>query len=367
MTYYQRTQTTKLLLTAVAITLFTFLLLGCDNCSDIGGIGKESDVKIYFTAINSNNSVPNVFFTDENLSEINLVQQNAIIFSPPAKNDKLAFITKNTSNETILNLQVLRNKNVTELLKDNQIFTISQPILSPAGNLIAFDAGVGRLLLYDIEKTSTSIVTNQLITYSTPSFSYDGLYLSYLINNDGFIKIIVVSADFPQNEILRIDLSGFSAPRNSQMTINWASDSYWFSFAYSKDEMDYVIVRDLFGQQNTVNSVRTELGFDNPTLSPSAEFLLFTSSDGGLWVRSLDENDIRYSKLTDGQDLQAILPQWSSDGKSIIFYSTESISSPNSSAQYDLFKMKVKYSGNIVSAESLSLISSNVLRAYWGI
>jgi hypothetical protein len=350
----------------VIILAFLVFLTSCNNC-DTGNNPNsgQPELGIYFTSLPLNSSIPTVYRIDPEANDIKLILENAVIYSPPSDNGKIAFIRRSQELNDLMLFDI--NNNDTSLIEsDNDQFSVSYPVISSDGKKIAFFGGDTRLFIYRLDNFSIEKVSNDLYNNSLASFSPNSKMISLFekINNEEF-KVVILDAEQTEIKIAEFNFNGELRQNNLENTLKW-KDNDKLIFGYQKEENDKIIIIDIpINSVKEIDFTKDLPGASMPDLSNNEDMVCFISSSGEILARNID-GEPRFSTLTDNNNnVRYTYPDWSPDGKYIIV--NRNYNSEFNSENSDIIVLKIVRNGVFAIAEENILISNNSYLAFWKI
>ncbi len=309
---------------AKAIMVIAVLLqFSCDVC-DTGNGGSGQEPAIFFTGFSENSQFPGVFSVEEDGAKLEEVVSNAVIFSGPSINGKIAFRKQDTS--TGMRTLYLSNTDGTMesvMFTEDASFSIAYPVLSFNGGLIAFDGGNGRLLLKSTATQGILVsITGNLLPNSIASFSPDSRMLAYFEGKSKSDEVSVVIWDAgSETEAYREEFEFGPDYRSGEPKICWI-DNQTFLFLMTGAESDYFYIRDLSGRREEHRFRRNEVSFGGAYL-PAANFnseITFTGYDGNIWEMSFIESSLTFKKITNSPEGELnLFASYSAGGNKLVF------------------------------------------------
>jgi Tol biopolymer transport system component len=341
------------------------LIYSCDTCDISGSDGGNSDEKIYYTAISSNNLIPDIYSINKNGTEIKKIISDGIVFSSPSINRQICFMRKNIQGIGELYLYDSDN-NIFHLITKSTFVDIAFPVLSSDGSKIAFNAADGRLLINkDIANPIFDQISGKLLSGNIPSFSPDSKKLAYFekISNQT-IAVKVIDAENTANIITLFskDFDGSILSEEGNVSINWSKDSKAIIFSVQIDGKSVLYIINI-ETQNEVKFSFDTFTFNQPAISPDSKFAVFSNIDGNLWIINIDNTDVSFSRITNNKDgSKCFNPLWSSDGKSICY---NMVSDFSNGLYTNLMLAEVEIKGSNVKPKLIMILSNNVYKGFW--
>ncbi len=357
---------TKLAL--VSFYSFFILLSSCDNCNGPSGNGNNPENKICFTAFSINDNSSAIFSSTAKGREMTVLARNIILQSAPSKTGKIVYTKFDAiSSSNWLYIASIDGKEDKLLAKENSLFSIQNPAISPDGSKILFNGGFNRLLVYDIEKTVFNQITGKLLQNSSPTFSPDGKKIAYFEKNGNEFVVKVISATSTDivNVIFSKSFQGDLQSLLSNTFINWDADSEVIIFSYTNNSRDYITSVNINDKSEISFDYTAEsIGNFNPSINLAKQTVIFTGKDGNLWGRNYNENDNRLFQLTNTDvGEKYYLPSWSNDGKYLLvsnFNGNDSNDNFN-----DLIVFEITKEDEIIKTKRSYLISNSTYKGFW--
>lgn len=355
---------------SVALLLFIFLvfLVSCDTCgTDNSGGDGNKELRIFFTAVPVNGTIPSVFSINPEGNDLKEIISNAIIYSPPSDNGKIAFLRKENGVNSLY-LSDLTGQNEKLIERDNNQFQISFPVLSSDGGKIAFYGSDSELYIYRPSNFSIERIASDFIGSSIPSFSPDSKKLAFFTqNSSNEFTVNIIDADNPEVVYLSKVYSGV-INGEYYSSIQWQNDGELVIFSYfDLNNNEFLVNLALSGasQDGELKFQKDLPGILMPDISYNSELFCFISKDGELLTRNLS-GEANFSTLAKSDDdFQFAYPDWNEDDNYILVnkvYSGDNFVNSNYS---DILVMKISQNGTIAFADRTFLISNNSFRGFW--
>ncbi|MBX3043783.1 MAG: hypothetical protein KIT33_13505 [Candidatus Kapabacteria bacterium] len=354
------------------IGFFALILFSrCDTCIETSGNGNTPEELVYFSAAPVNSSLPNVYQTDGEGSFIDNLLINGITFSAPSDNGKITYIRKDIENgNSSLFISNIDGSNQNLIVSDNDIFSVSFPVISSNGRYIAFNAGNSRLFVYDVESGSPTFnqITGRLAQGSFASFSNNSQYFAYIEGDGSATAYTVKVAQSAGSDNLitkysksigNIDFAG-----ESDLKVNWSDDSQQIIFSVKNGSNDDIYLIDInSGTERIVSIPNENIGGKDASLSPKNDFLAVSGRDGNIWLIFTATNDLRYSNITRTDGFERYhSPKWSWDGSKVLYNSTTLLDSDIYST---LICSEINYELALASIKRSYILSSNAFKGFW--
>ncbi|MFP4527265.1 MAG: TolB family protein [Candidatus Kapaibacterium sp.] len=338
---------------AIAMAL---LMFGCDVC-DLGEGDGNGEYSVYFTAVPLNSDIPGIFTVSEDGTGLHEIINNGILYSPPAANGRIAFMqTDLASGENQIVIAGIDGSNPEVIVRENALWDISFPILSPDGARIAFYGGRKELWLVNVSDATVNRITSNFADGTLPAFSPDGGRLVFFENVEGGVRLAMVNTFGNQNK-LTLDYDLTLIDYRGESRISWAQGGSRIAFSLTSGEADYLVLVD--GDLNELSRIRIDYpGVFMPDISATGEKVIFTAPDNGsLWLADLSGESPKFRDLTGSAAGEINLyPTWSDDGKYALF--NKSYADDPEHSYNTLFIIEP-------STRKISVLSNNAYRGYF--
>ncbi len=367
-TYFTKKSKEKILIIFI-INIIIFAFYSCEICNNTENNTGASEEEIYFTASPENSKYPNIYKTTPQGNMINNIISNAIAFSSPSNNGKIVFIRKNEiDGSNNLFISDYNGANIRLITKDNDIFSINYPLISPNGKYITFNGGNSKLIYHDVNTGSLfNLISTRLATGSIPSFSYNSKYLAYVESSSEqnfVLKVVEAENTDILNTKYSKNLGNINFSDNTEILINWSSDSKSIIFTIRKTEEDEVYIINVENSEERVLILKnSEIGANQAILSPNNDFIAVSGKDGNIWLVFIATNDLKYSRITNSLGFERnFSPKWSQKGDKILF---NSVSPLDNGIYSTLICSELEYSSVLVKPIKSYILSNNVYRGFW--
>lgn len=340
------------------LTVFVLLNIGCPVCDNGSGNIVEHN-EIIFTGFSQNSLVPGIHTVDRNGDYLQELVRNGVLYSPPSKGGSIVFKRQDT--ESGLNQIVMigtDGEDETVILGENQIWSIAYPVLSPYGDLIAFDGGNNQLFIMDKFQNLTIRVSRDYARNTIPTFSPKGDKLAFFEGNRSTGPISVCIYDtLQQKTIKKIAYDfGMNYPIG-EPSVKWI-DNESFVYMISTDESDviyiYSLSSDLINEIVFDRNVISFRGAYMPEVSPNGNWIAFTGRDGNVWTRELNNFDVEFKNHSKSGDGESNLFQaWSPDSRYILF--AKYFQGESNAALYTVD----------IETGRINILSNSIERGYW--
>ncbi len=337
-------------------------LYSCKNTCEPVCCGGEKESSLFFTALSENDGVPLVFELSSDFSDINVLAENARLYSAPAANGDYCYSRENNQNgktEIFLSNQINRSeKNITENIAN---YDYTYPVISPLGGAIAMNSQDNRLYLYSYSSASEqlSIISSALLPKSAASFSTNGRYINFFSGAYPNVTLNIYDVINNEGPFQIYQFKNIIDNRRGQVIADWANDNENICFAYDrlvdKDTIKSIYVVNISGVL-TAEISNNKLGFQQVTFSPeNSNELLFSSESGDMWIVDKSLSEPLFVKLTNNQtgEINAN-PNWSANATKIVF--TKYFDDSKEDSELYMLDMNTK---------DEMLIANKVFSAYW--
>lgn len=331
----------------------------CDYCGTGTGTNTIVEGDIYFTAVAVNGNTPSIFRIATDGKNMRQVISNGRIYSAPSKDKKIVFISEYIPGVKHLFISRIDGQNVTSLMDDNFAKDKLYPIISSDGKYIALnDIRYGLWLIKN--ETEVYQLTNNLCQNTIPSFSPDGTKLAFYDGGYLFNPQTIFVYDLTQNPpaicAKKQHSTGLYQMKGEAM-INWSYDSKYVSYSISEsEEVDIVYIGE-YNKNEDIGYEITSIGAYNPILNKEMNKIVFSARDGNLWMRSLADTGKKYWNLTNSSKVYNVYPQWSSDGKKLLYSKYYKDDLEDNHAAMEL----IDFNNN----NEIRVLSNNVNRGFW--
>ncbi|MGE5480871.1 MAG: TolB family protein [Chloroflexota bacterium] len=353
--------------------LYFFVLLticGCDVCPPQGGGNDDLSGYIFFTAYSLGAQRPAICYIDANGDAFREISASGTIYSAPSANNKIAFLAVDTARKkNMLYLGNIFGGSPVLIEEDNEKYSIINPILSPDGNKIAFFGGNSKLNIWIndpetnspyIDEISASIYDNVLA-----SFSPDGKLIAYVEKVGGRPSLVIVDVAAPDEDLFRKTFQETAPDARTLDAPVWTPDGAQLTYVTQNDVADLITIVSVPGfKERSIPIDVKALGARTAAAFNGARHIVFTGREGALWMMTLDGDKPRYTNLTESDSTQVCLyPQWSDNGKYIIYNVFSSLDDRDAHSQIALIELNLNNSTpQIVRRITLA---NNALRGYW--
>ncbi len=347
----------------------TLLLNSCDFCTGVQSGGNPYDEEVYFSATPENGDFPNVYSVSPDGLEIENRITNAVTYSAPSNSGRVCFIRSEAdSPDKHLYIADYNGANQRLIASDNDLFSISHPMLSIDSKHIVFNAGSGRLFYQNAESGSVfTQVTSKLSEGTAASFSPDSKLIATIETDDNINKIIKIystqNSDF-SNPIYSKNFGPVTFVTSNFAQINWSFDSELIVFTISNSNQDIVKVINIFsGEERTIEIPNAEIGGRDASLSPNNDFIAISGKDGNIWIIHIANNDLRFSKITDASGFELNdSPKWSFKGNKILYLSRSKF---DGSEESTLISAEIEITNVLAKSNKINVLSNNVILGFW--
>lgn len=355
------------LFVTILVLFFDLLISSCDFCGLGPGDSTGSENEIYFTALPLNSDIPSIYAIGKDGESIREIVKNAILFSRPSRVGNLAYL-RNEAGGTELRMINLDGSSDRLIIKEDPVViqSITFPVISPSGNFILFTGSNNELwFVYpDSASKPVSRISGSLSPETLPTFSPDGRYFSFFedIDNAGGFRIRVMNITDRKDVFTRNYTRGIK-DLDGIVSIEWSWDSRSIIYGLRDTTKDFIIINDIDDASHAkerIFAIDTAIGAEMPVFSPDSGFFTFLSRKGDIFTRSMNPDNPAFKRLTFSENDEINkYPQWSNDGKCILF--NNYFSSETKGFRAALIRLS-----NINEESSSKLIlSNNVYRGFW--
>ncbi len=362
----------SVLLPVITGIFLSGIISSCDPC---GGSTAPDDVHvkgdIIFSAKTVNDSVPCIYTAESDGRNIHKVIDYGTLFSTPSRNDRIAYLSKDSDGETVL----MRAKTDGSEKKDispnrtigSYVFhNLVNPVISPDGKIIIFSAGDGWLWETAYDGGLFSDISNYFCEGTFPSVSPDGNYVAFYqgqtINNALTLRVADISVQPPLPVSYKEYLFGITKYRGEPV-VSWSPSGsslcYIITNAGIEDEI-YINNKQL-NNEDIINS--SSDGAFMPVYSPAEEDkLVFCGRDGNLYLL-IYAYQPKIIKLTNTSLPEIILyPQFSPDGNKLVYTSYYDGIKEDFSGVIKIFDLEEFLRSG---SRNTTVIQNNAYRAFW--
>lgn len=367
----QKTSFTYISKIGAILFLLVILLPSCDTCTGIDNVGEDPEEVVYFTAAPINDNQPNIYRTDASGSFIENIILNGVAFSSPAVNGSIAYIRKDDSDgNNMLYTSSKGGSNQKLILKDNELFNVSYPVISPDGRYLAFSAGNSRLFYID-NSAPTSVfnqISSRLTRGSVPEFSPNSQLLAFLEGDGATIPFTIKVIDAKSTDIVNVrfekKLSNPVLTLGNEIRFSWSADSKQLVFTIRNATNDEIIILDVIsGNERIINIPNAIIGGNQAQINPNGNFLAVSGTDGNIWMIFIATNDYRFSNISNSNGFERNhSPKWSPNGDKILYSSSSQLDSDIYST---LVCTELQYEVALVKASKTYILSNNAFRGFW--
>ncbi len=347
----------KVLFFVIGFILLVFQS-GCDPCcTDCGGSGND-DFDVFFTVLPKYLNEPTIFAANWDGSNITEIKKNALLFSSPTSEGDYVFLRDvQGSEDRIILSRVNTTREVTVVENIQAIYGgINFPVLSPAGESVAFLAGNNSLYLAkDPGSSVDEIITFYAADNFLPTYSPGGGMIAFFEKLQNELRLVVVDAVNTSREIINMKIDFSPEELIGELYPAWSSDGSSICIGLTTGNRGQIMIA---GTNSSVRIVDVDsLGAITPVISPvDHNKIAFSSRDGDIWVVDI-ANGERYEILIESRDNESnLFPKWSPDGTKLIFNNFFILDDKQEGATLKIYDFE--------SGRSL-VLSNNVHRAFW--
>lgn len=356
-----------LLLPAVCLLLVS----SCDTCVQNSGDGKDKENTIYFTSLPVNGVLPNIYEIDDKGGGMKGIISNAIMFSSPSSNGRIAFVRKDTSTGfNSLYAANIDGSNISLVASDNDIFSITYPVISPDGKKVVFNGGNRKLFINDpIGSGIFNQISNKMASGCIPVFSHDSKYMAFFEGDESAgltLKVIdAVNVDVVTT-VYSLSLKDMETIENGELKADWALNSNILAFSMKKGSDDIVHIIEVGNNvARTLPIPNAEIGGNQPALSPKGDFLAVSGRDGNIWVIFIATDDLKFSKITSADGFETnTSARWSHSGNGIIYNSATVF---DSGIYSTLISAELRFEITLARLHKAYVLSNNSYKGFWNV
>ncbi len=337
-------------------------LHSCRNTCEPVCCGSDKESSLFFTALSENDGIPLVFELSSDFSDINVLVENARLYSAPAANGDYCYSRENNQNgKTEIFLSNLINKSEKNVTENIANYDYTYPVISPRGGAIAMNSQDNRLYLYSYDGASEqlSIISSALLPKSAASFSPNGRYITFFSGAYPDVTLNIYDVINNEGPFQIYQLMNIIDNRRGQVIADWSNDNENICFTYdrldNKDTIKSIYVVNISGSLTDEIS-NNKLGFQQVTFSPqNSNELLFSSESGDMWIADKSSSEPLFVKLTNNQtgEINAN-PNWSANASKVVF--TKYFDDSKEDSELYMLDMNTK---------DEMLIANKVFSAYW--
>lgn len=338
------------------------LLQSCDFCIPCNSEGTGDGTYIFTTAIPINSQEPIVYRIDIRNQEIKKIATNCSIFSAPSDAGLLAAVRSINSTEYLLTIDSETSKE-TILEKENQLFSISYPVISPSSKHIAFLGGNGKLFIYNLNDKAIDKISNYASQDIIYSFSNDGKLFAYFEEEGANLVLKIISTDNYDYTILSHTFQNAVFPQTSLQSLNWNKYNDMLSFSLDIAGTNKIIFLKTSGELTEL-PISKEIGSSSPVISYDEQYVAFSANDGNIWIRTLKSEVPEFTQITNIDKYEKnIYPFWTNNPNELYYINQMDIT--GSYYYYSLYKAKLLTERNQLKFSETSLLCNNIFNAYW--
>lgn len=343
------------------ILLFILLFNSCDVCDTQEIVEEDKPGEIIYSSVAVNDSLPSIYTISKDGRKIRLLEHSAILYSSISNNSQMVYFRVNTNKEYAnLLLKDLKAETVLDLIPRYLFFNnMHDPVLSPEGYEIALPIGNNNLYWILNIYQKGFLVTQKFYENSLPTFSNDGEKLIFYEGKEDNqpIKITMMQMLIPYPDVVNtVTYPNGIKPYKGKATIQYTNSNKLVFVITNADNNDAIIIRDW---QNNIDKEYPVpiIGAYMPTISPDETFMAFVGRDGNLYLKNLFWNPNDNIILSESNSDEYILyPQWSIDGKLILYTRFYQDDNRECSGRLELVNVETK---------AITILSNNVFRGFW--
>jgi hypothetical protein len=341
---------------AVSIAALMFFGLWVDGCNDCNVNGKIDNTPgdIVFSALPLNINEYSIFTVERNGSKLREYIPNAKLFSAPDTDHKICWLEVSGTGEKSVYLSSITGADKHKVISGNYYPDLQMPVLSFMGELIAFYGGDKRLLMTRANQGMPDIISNECHNAFIPAFSANGDFLMFFSSAEDSLYLNVISTTSLES-VYQKAYSAILAEYHIHNRIALDRDNNRAIFSITlKDSTSVIGVFDFNDLKHSEYNIENPF-IMNPELSGNELRVIFSGSDGNLWIKDLADQNFVAVKLTDvsGDEYCTYVNQYLNED--LILYTQIS---------------KSGYSGGIlkilnVENKEETVLSSQVFMGYW--
>lgn len=348
----------------ILLLLLINLIAGCNFCptNPNNSVDSEDLLVSYYSESTSNVLV---LSNSKNLNFRELIS-DALIDSPPAENGDYCFIKKNYNGvNSALFLGNIYNNSTKFIEVENSFFSISNPVISPKSNKIAFSGGKNQLFLWVYNPSTKSSyidkISDSFISNSSPKFSNDGNLLCYLEQTDNVITLNAINAYKPDEVLLKIPFYGNFQTYTHNSRISISNNNLLSTILFDETKQTILLIdlnTKITKQYILSKNVLTVKNFD---ISNDGKSLGIVAIDGSLWVMNTESSELKLYQLTTGNDCAGFSDiKWSKNNNTFLVLQN---SCGNNTKNLRI--VEIQTTENEVKVSNNLYHSSNVINAFW--
>jgi len=335
------------------------LLNGCDVCSTNNNVTVEEG-DIYFSAIPVNRLQPSIYRIDTDGKNFREVTKNGMLFSPPSSNKKIVYLEEYLEGKFVV-LSDISGLNPKQI-GDNSWTGKSYSVLSPDGKYVAVVVGLNDLWLITVGSGYQKI-TNKICQNTLPVFSPDGKKLAFYEGRDFSAPLTVKVFDLNSSSPVLVSQASYPTginPWYGEATIDWSKDGKSLTYIISPDTLsDLVYITEWDNPDNSTSYQISTFGAFEPVLSPDRQQIAFAGRDGNIWIKNLASTAKKNITNVTSKLQYNLYPQWSSDGKKIIF---STFFNDDKNVLHGTLHIAEDLE---TDSPSIKVLSNNVYRGFW--
>lgn len=339
----------------LTILILALLIASCDTCDNGSGGTGTDEYTILFSSKAAGEDLPGLMEINSDGSHFSKLIDNANIFSSMSDNSELV-LTRSINNLNELHYYKLGEESTVLIDKDNNFFTIEEPVISPDGTFIAFKSSDGTAFLYDLTKSSLQQLnlTNEILSNLVFNESSDELWFFVDKVEPVFVSYNVINSTISN----QIEFAGFAYNANKN---NIYSIDNNFCFTLKGTDFDNIYYGD-FGNFNFVSISKEFLGANAAYPGRDFEEFVFSTDDGRLFI--VEANEQRTYQIKDNNRGLCLFPKFSPDNQKLGYIRSSNIIENVSLNYLEIADYSFEDKA-IMNNKTLSKLSENDSGIFW--
>ncbi|MBI5326015.1 MAG: PD40 domain-containing protein [Ignavibacteriae bacterium] len=331
-----------------------FALIFIYSCKENSTVNPQQiDYKIFYSMVNYDDSRFDIYEINLDGTNNRIFKTNAEIYSKP-QYGKIAFIACNDSTGgftlIVSNIDGTNEKNIF-----NDVGGIRNPTISPLGNKLLFNerrtyvsfSSNFYLHICNIDGSADFIIdSTELFSGNSgfeAEFSPDGKSIAYINNSSEYMDNIYL-IDINGKNKRKLNLSPLYLQKSYFNNFNWSPNGNEIIFvSYNKSSNETVLKLLNINNGETKDILKTNEYITKPVFSPDGKKIAYYKEPCNIWMIDIEtKSEVQLTDLPGKKDdILFFLPQWSPDGKYILF-EYENNDDANDSNYGDLILLEVK-------------------------